>query len=192
MTIVKNSVIAFVFYLVMLALMIYAYRSKNGFIKCFYAGLIVLWSLFPVLFAIYGRRPSEYYFLFLYPFIYIVIAEFFYTIKKIQLLLMICIMLLVANFNLLQFNLKTDYYSLKYKDELIRKLAQNLKGKVFNLSYTTALTTDYGFRYLVDYYQIKPTGNWKDPLVQIQIPVDKKSSIKVAKMGVIIPKELSN
>lgn len=95
------------------------------------------------------------------------------------------------NFKALQFNLKTDYYSLKYKDELVRRLTERMKGKIFNLSYTTELTTDYGFRYLVDYYQLKPTGNWNDPLVQIKIPVDNQCSIRVANMGVIIPKELS-
>ncbi len=87
-------------------------------------------------------------------------------------------------------NLNTDYYSLKYKDQLIRKLAEKMKGRTFNLSYTTALTTDYGIRYLVDYYKLNPTGNWKDPLIQIKIPVDSQCSIKVENMGVIIPKEL--
>lgn len=190
-TVVTTSLVTFVFYLVMFVFMTYGYKQKKGFMKYFYASSMMLWLFFPVLFTAYSQRPSEYYFLFLYSFIYLIIADFFYTIKKILFLVMISVILFIANFNLLQFNLKTDYYSLKYKDELIRKLVKRIKGKTFNLSYNTALTTDYGFRYLVDYYQLKPTGNWKDPLVQIQIPADNKSSIKVADMGVIIPKELS-
>lgn len=190
--IIKSSFIAAVFYFSLLAIQLFMLKNKKGFIKFFYGASITLWFIFPILFAKYGQRPSEYYFLFLYPFIYVTIADFFYTTKKILLLFIILVLLFVMNFKSLKSNLNTKYYSLKYKDELVRKLAEKMKGKVFNLSYTTALTTDYGFRYLIDYYQIRPTGNWKDPLVQIKIPVDKQSSIKVANMGVIIPKELSH
>lgn len=191
-TVAKSLFIASLFYCVFFVIQCFLYINKKGFIKTFYGSSILLWILFPIVFAKYGQRPSEYYFLFLYPFIYVVLADFFFSIKKIPLFIIIALILLIANLGLLQFNLKTDYYSLKYKDELVRRLAEKMKGKVFNLSYTTTLTTDYGFRYLIEHYGIKPTGNWKDPLVQIQIPFDSKSSIRVANMGVIIPKELAD
>lgn len=190
-TIIKSLFITIILYFSIPAMQFFIFMNKKGFIKLFYGASIALWLIFPIVFAKYGQRPSEYYFIFLYPFIYATVTDFFYTIKKIPLLFIMLILLFIMNFKSLQSNLNTKYYSLKYKDLLVRQLAQKLKGKVFNLSFTTALTTDYGFRYLIDYYQIKPTGNWKDPLVQIKIPVDDQSSIKVANMGIIIPKELS-
>lgn len=100
------------------------------------------------------------------------------------------LILLLTNITPLFFNLKTDPYSLKYKDMLVRKLSIETKGKKFNLSFTTALSTDFGFRYLITHYKISYTGDWKDPLVQIKIPADNKCKIKVNDMGVIIPSEL--
>lgn len=189
--IIRSFLVAFLFYFGIFSMQFFMFTNKKGFLKIFYAASMMLWILFPLVFAKYGQRPSEYYFIFLYLFIYITIVDFFYTIKKIPVLFFLLILLFGFNFKTLQNNLHTDYYSLKYKDQLVRQLAEKMKGKIFNLSYTTALTTDYGFRYLVDYYKLNPTGNWKDPLVQIKIPVDDQCLIKVANMGVIIPKELT-
>ncbi len=47
-----------------------------------------------------------------------------------------------------------------------------------------------GFNYLIDYYQIKQTGNWKDPLVEIRIP-PKENDVIIYNIGIKIPKELS-
>lgn len=189
--ITKSTFAAVIFYFSLLVIQLFMLKNKKGFTRVFYSSSAILWIIFPIFFAKYGQRPSEYYFIFLYPFIYTIISDFFYTIKKIPLVCTLLIFLFLINFKSLQTNLETRYYSLKYKDELIRKLAEKTKGKIFNLSYTTELTTDYGFRYLIEQYQLKPTGNWKDPLVQIKIPVDNQSSIKVENMGVIIPKELA-
>lgn len=190
--IMKSSLITIVFYFCILAMQVILLSNKKGFIKFFYGGSIALWIIFPILFGIYGQRPSEYYFIFLSPFIYVVIADFFFSIKRVPLFLALIIFIFIMNFKQLQMNLNTDYYSLKYKDQLVRQLAEKIKGRIFNLSYTTKLTADYGFRYLVDYYKLNPTGNWKDPLIQIKIPVDNQCAIRVANMGVIIPKELSH
>ena len=190
LVIVKNIYVTVLFYIGIVITQYHLYKNKKGFLKDFYFISLLVWIIFPFIFGKYGQRPSEYYFMFLYPFIYLTIVDFFLLYKKVILLIAISFILLGVNLQSLFFNMKTDPYSLKYKDMLIRKLSNEVKGKKFNLSYSTSLTTDYGFRYLVDYYKIPFTGDWNDPLVQIKIPADNKCKIKVNDMGVIIPSEL--
>ncbi|MFA6081071.1 MAG: hypothetical protein WC741_01560 [Patescibacteria group bacterium] len=185
----KNVLMIFFFYIAIAFSQFLLYRKKRGYLKNFYLAAFILWMVFPLIFGIYGQRPSEYYFMFLYPFIYITLIEILLLYKK-KLLIFIFIILFIINLRPLFFNLQDDKYSLKFKDELIRKLTDRTKGKKFNISFTTSVGSDAGFRYLIKYYKIHYTGDWKDPLVQIKIPANNKCRIKVNEMGVIIPKEL--
>lgn len=185
----KNILMMFIFHVVTAFSQFFLYQKKNGYSKNFYLASFVLWMVFPLIFGIYGQRPSEYYFMFLYPFIYVTLIEILLHYKK-RLLIFIFVILFLANLRPLFFNLQDDTFSLKFKDELIRKLDNRTKGKKFNISFSTSVGSDAGFRYLINYYKIPYTGNWNDPLVQIKIPADNKCQIKVNDMGVIIPSEL--
>lgn len=188
--ITKNILVMFIFYIAIAFSQFFLYRKKKGYLKNFYLSSLILWIAFPLIFGKYGQRPSEYYFMFLYPFIYITLIEIILLSKK-KLLVFIFIILFLVNIRSLFFNLQNDIYSLKFKDEIIHELANRTKGKKFNISFTTSVGNDAGFRYLIDYYKIAQTGNWKDPLIQIRVPVNNECQIKINNMGVIIPKELS-
>lgn len=91
---------------------------------------------------------------------------------------------------MLRQNLESDKLSLVYRDKLIKNLAKITKGKKFNISYTVPLGRDTGFKYLIEYYRIKQTGNWNNSLIQIKIPADNSCLIKEGDIGAIIPTEL--
>lgn len=178
------------FYLTVALTIIFLIKNKKNYLRSFYSATLILWFVFPLFFAKYGQRPSEYYFVFIMPFIYMIIVDFILTIKKSYLLYVFIILLISFNYNKLRENLKSENLSLIYRDKLIKNLAKITKNKKFNISYTVPLGRDTGFKYLIEYYGIKQTGNWKDSLIQIKIPADKNCLIKEGDIGVIIPPEL--
>ncbi len=186
----KSIPVIILFYLAITLIIIFLIKNKKNYLKSFYLSTLVLWFIFPLIFAKYGQRPSEYYFVFIMPFIYMIIIDFVLTIKKSWFLYIFTILLFTFNFNKLRENLKSENLSLIYRDKLIKDLAKITKKKKFNISYTVPLGRDTGFKYLIEYYGIKQTGNWSDPLIQIKIPVDNNCLIKEGDIGVIIPKEL--
>lgn len=186
----KSAPATILFYLIITIMIIFLIKNKRNYLKSFYSAVLLLWFIFPPFFSKYGQRPSEYYFVFIMPFIYMIIVDFILTIKKPYLLYIFIILLIVFNFNNLKENLKSENLSLIYRDKLIKNLAKITKGKKFNISYTVPLGRDTGFKYLIEYYGIKQTGNWKDSLIQIKIPADKSCLIKEGDIGVIIPPEL--
>ncbi len=86
-------------------------------------------------------------------------------------------------------NLRRDSGSLFYKDALIKDLYERTKGQKFNISYTVPTGRDTGFRYLLDYYHVKQTGDWSDALIQVKIPPGD-SQIVFGNYGYFIPKKL--
>jgi DNA-dependent RNA polymerase auxiliary subunit epsilon len=126
----------------------------------------------------------------LYPFIFIVIIDFFFVLKKQFTLILLFLLLIFYNWENNLHQLKTGQQSLYYKDLTAKKIKQMLDGKKFNISFSTPLGLNNGFKYLIDYYQIKQTGNFKDPLVEIRIP-PRENDIKISDdIGIKIPKEL--
>lgn len=87
-------------------------------------------------------------------------------------------------------NLRSDLRSLYYEDLIVKNLAVHLNNKKFNISFTTPPGGDSGFRYLIDYYHINQTGDWTDPLVQIQWPCNKTCQPVFGVIGATIPYEL--
>jgi DNA-dependent RNA polymerase auxiliary subunit epsilon len=178
------------FYFIFYFLFFFLIKKKKGFYRIFYQALLFLWIIFPFAFSFYGKRPSEYYFIFLYPFIFIVIIDFFFVLKKQFTLILLFLLLIFYNWENNLHQLKTGQQSLYYKDLTAKKIKQMLDGKKFNISFSTPLGLNNGFKYLIDYYQIKQTGNFKDPLVEIRIP-PRENDIKISDdIGIKIPKEL--
>ena len=67
--------------------------------------------------------------------------------------------------------------SLYYKDKVASFLAKVAKGgEPFNVSFSTFLGEDQGYRYLFDYYQLEYLGNPELSLVRILVPPDDKES----------------
>lgn len=144
---------------------------------------------FPLFFIIYGQRPSEYYFVFLYPFILIIIADFFLSIKQLSIILIFGVLFFFIHSKQITDNLQPNIFGLYYKDKTIKKLKRLTSNKKFNVSFDTSLGRNSGYNYLIDYYNIKQTGNWNDPLVEIRIP-PKKDDIRIQNIGIKIPQEL--
>ncbi len=180
----------FIYFLILIFLIILMIYKKNLFKKSFYFAFLMIWVLFPIFFMIYGKRPSEYYFLFLYPFIYLIIIDLMITFKKNWLLILYISSIIFLTKEKIFLNLKENPLGLYYKELAVKKLKELTTGKKFNISIDTELGLNSGFNYLIDYYQIKQTGNWKDPLVEIRIP-PKENDVIIYNIGIKIPKELS-
>ncbi len=185
----RSITITKIFYFFIFLITIYLYRTKKKFLKNFYLATIILWLSFPVFFTLYGQRPSEYYFVFLYPFILIIIADFFLSIKQLPIIIIFGTLILFINSKQIINNLQSNIFGLYYKDKAIRKLKRLIENKKFNISFDTPLGTNFGYNYLINYYDIKQTGNWNDPLVEIRIP-PKKDDIVIGAIGLKIPQEL--
>ena len=186
----KSQTTTFLFYLLAITILVILIKRTQKFLRNFYISVLFLWLIFPFGFAKYGQRPSEYYFIFLYPFMYIIIINFFQTLKKSYFLYLFLIIMMMINLNKLKENFKSDNLSLIYRDKLIKNLIPLIKNKKFNISYTVPLGRDTGFKYLIEYYGIKQTNNWSDPLIQIKIPADQSCQLKSGEMGIFIPPEL--
>lgn len=187
--ILRNEYITVLFYLAISGMFVHLYRKGKKFSRIFNLANLVIWLLFPIGFMIYGKRPSEYYFVFLYPFIYIGIVSFFTSIKRPLQLFALIAMLIVLNLQPLHNNLKSNMFGLYHKEKAILKLKQLTDGKKFNVSFSVPPGEHTGYDYLMDWHGIKQTGNWSvDPLVQVHIPVAKED-IKVGNIGIILPKK---
>ena len=176
-------------YFVLLLIIFYLCKKKEKFHKLFYYSTLFLWLVFPLFFILYGKRPSEYYFVFLYPFIFISFIDFIFTFKKNYVAYFLILLLSICSIQNSLSHLKTNIFSLYYKDLAIKELKKLTENKKFNISFDTSLGANSGYRYLIDYYQIKQTGNWSDPLVQIRIP-PKEGDIHIQEIGIKIPQEL--
>ncbi len=185
----RSELLAKLFYFILLLIIIYLSQRKKKIHKLFYYSTLFLWLIFPLFFILYGKRPSEYYFVFLYPFIFISLIDFAFTVKKNYLVYLLILLLFICNIQNSISYLRDNVFSLYYKDLAIKKLKKLTENKKFNISFDVLPGRDNGFRYLIDYYQIKPTGNWQDPLVQIRIP-PKEDDIRIKAFGIKIPKEL--
>lgn len=159
-------------------------KARNYFIP-----FTSVWILFPILFSLYSQRPSEYYFLFLFPFIFLIIINFFVLTKKTFLLIFISTLLIYIYYPTYSQILSPAQISLYTKDKLVLKLAQLIKNKKCNVTINAPMGRDTGFKFLIDYYGIKQTRNFNDPLAEIDIPAQKNDYI-IGSMGIKIPPDL--
>lgn len=166
--------------------------KKSGFYQILYQSFSLLWIAVPLFFVLYGKRPSEYYFNFLYPLIYIIIIDYFFTIKKTHLLAAVFIMYACINAPLIKPNLNTNFYGLYYKDQVIKKIKTKTTGMKINIALDTWPNGDTGFRYLINYYNIKQTGNPKDTLIIIRTQPHDDGDQRIGGYGLLLPPALRN
>lgn len=187
----KDIFFGILFYLSILFFSSYTIiKNKNKFQKLFLKSFLGIWLIFPIIFYFLGKRPSEYYFYFLYPFIFLVLIDFFFLLKKQYFFIFYLIFLVIANLTSLRNTLKSYSFGLYYKEKAIKQLKELIdQSKDFNISFDTPLGLNNGFNYLIDYYQIKQSKDFSDPLIEIRIP-PQPTDIKINQIGLKIPKEV--
>ncbi len=177
-------------YILFFLMIRYLSQKKEGFYKYFYQATTVLWIIVPIFFTIYGKRPSEYYFNFLYPFILVGIIDYFLVRNKPALLTGIIILFIVINAPFLHYQLATNPYGLGFKDQVIKKIKQKTSGLNFNIALDTGPNGDTGFRYLIDYYKIKQSGNSKDQQIIIRTQPHDDGDQRIGGYGLLLPPNL--
>lgn len=192
----SSNYIGVIFYLVVLGLLIYAIKIglKNYPKRSLLMGLLFIWIAAPIFFSIYGARPSEYYFDYLIPIIVLVFAFYMSKLFEINtkfryvvgiLLLLFATRLIYKNINEMSRNSLYLYYT----DKSIKFLSDMTYGsKKFNVSFDTDLSGDGNFRYLMDYYRVKYTGDPADTLIEVVVPPDKKpNTFPIGGVGLYFP-----
>jgi hypothetical protein len=137
----------------------------------------------------WGKRPAEYYFIFLYHFIYLTLINFFTKIKKSLILIFILIFIFFLTKENIFSTFKNNYFGFYYKEKVAKIIKKKTEGKKFNISFDVPLGMNYGFNYFFDFYQIKQSGNFSDHLIEVRIP-PKQNDIVLEKIGIKIPKEI--
>lgn len=176
-------------YLVVLAVLFFLALRLSGFFKKFYFATATLWLFFPLGFMIWGQRPSEYYFNFLCPYIILLISHFLSFLSK-KAVYPLLILMIFSSFGAKenQVLLAANPLGMHYKSLAVKEIWRVSRGKNFNISYSVPSGYDSGYRYLLDFYNIKQSGNNKDALVKIVIPPDREPVAKVfGGIGVFIP-----
>lgn len=145
--------------------------KKNIFNKI----LFFTWITFPIIFIIYGKRPSEYYFTFCLPMIILALSQLISKIKINKFFLLIFVILIssITIFSKLKKN-HVYAFSLANKINVIKYIKEKTADQKFNISYSVPFGQNSGYSYLIDYFKLKPTNDPNDPLIEIVIPGQDK------------------
>ena len=179
------------FLFIILFMTLYLIKKNRSFLKNFYISFLIILIFTPIAFQFYGTRPTEYYFLYLAPFIIITIADFLILLNRKFLLVPLFVFLLALNNASLNKNLHFIPIGLFYKDKTIKILKNNIdETKKFNVTIDAPLGFHNGYKYLLDWYKIPQSGNFTDPLIQIKLPPEEVDIRVNDGIGLIIPKEV--
>ncbi len=154
--------------------------------------LMYVWFAFPLLFALYGKRPSEYYFNYLLVIAVIAVGVFVVKIKKIWILLLVAVLMLHLGAKSTErfYNASTGLYR---KDEVVRLVGDLTFGMPrFNVSFSLGNEGDTGMKYLMALYGINPTGNSADPLIELTAPPRPNSNFELHGVGIQIHRNFGN
>jgi len=172
------------FFFSMIAFLI-AKKQKASFSKYFFIPLAIFLAIFFLGFAVYGQRPSEYYFNFLIPLFILIMAEFLKRSRFGSILVLILALFWAYQSIAL---LKPLSLSLENKDRAIKYLAQTAQGQEINIAFSTPLGRDTGYRYLLDYYKIRLSDKPEAPLYKIVVPPDREQvTTVVGDIGIFVP-----
>lgn len=187
----ENPQLTIVFYAFIAGALAFLIKKKEGFLRVFYSASLMLWLVFPFFFMLYGKRPSEYYFIFLYPLIVVTLIHFFFTIRMWFVLIIFLIVMIYTNYVVIQKNMETNNItSLIYKDRVVRKVIEYTgEKKSLNVSYDVPLGWNNGYSYLFTVYGVTEQNKAELPLIKIRIP-PYTEDIKVGLIGVYLPEEL--
>ncbi len=150
-------------------------------------GISLVWAFSLPLFYLLVKNPSEYYFNYLLvPFI-LFLSILFGSWKKFGVLVLVTIAIyfgsqaspLLRNVNL---SLREKTYSVQVLDKITKDT------EPFNVSFDVPLNEDTGFRYLLKFYKVPASGDFRDPLIEFVIPSRiKKDTFSVGPIGFSFP-----
>lgn len=186
---VSNPYAAIAFLILLGAIFFYFIYKTQGFHNLFYISSLTLIIITIVGFSLYGKRPSEYYFTYFMPFIYIALSDFLIRLNRKLITGIVIGVLIFINFTDLKNSTKRESLNLYDKDTAVQKIIPFAQDKRVNVSYDMPLGLNNGYDYFVDYYKINRTGDAKDPLIELRIP-PRDGDIVVENIGVHIPPEL--
>ena len=186
--ITTNPIIGGVFYAALLGLLMHLSIVRKKFDKIFYISALAIYILTALVYLRYSERPSEYYFLYLYPFITVAISDFLYRVNKVA-VVAVCVIFFMINLPKLSTIIQPYVLSLSTKEKIAKYLKTELHGKSYRIKYEMPLGWNTGYEYLFQYYDIKSSDNSKDPVVILRSPA-RKTDVNFNKVGVYIPKEL--
>ncbi|GAB4219349.1 MAG: hypothetical protein Fur009_5080 [Candidatus Microgenomates bacterium] len=125
-------------------------------------------------------------------YLYLLIILFFEKIKFKSILILYLLIIFIINKNQLLSVFNDDLNGLYYKDKAIKYIKKITKAKKnFNISFKVTIGENHGYNYLIEYYNIKQSGNFNDPLIEIVSPPEE-NNIKFGNIGIKIPKEIEN
>lgn len=176
-----------VYILVSLGLIVLAIKLKNVIQKKMFFGLGLTWILSLPLFYFLIKNPSEYYFNYLLVIFLLLIASVLNLMKRVGFVIgvILAVYLALGSITLLK---SYNYYLTEKVNAVLflKKVTQN--SAPFNVSFDVPFNEDTGYKYLLDYYKVKYSGNPKDPLIEFVIPpVKKPGSFFLGKIGLYIP-----
>ena len=176
------------FYFLPLLIALYLLRRETEkFKQKFFLATIILWLVFPFGFTFFGQRPSEYYFNFLYPFLILLFAYFLLKIiKDWRLIFLLLLLFFFFRIDQLKAGLQPNSLGSFYKEKVVQRIDEIGQGKKFNVSFSVPLGLDTGYRYLLEFYQIKQSQDPDDPLFQIVIPPQKENEL-FGRIGLQVP-----
>lgn len=186
----NNLYLTGLFYFTFLGLLIYQVRKAKGYHQSFYVASLVLWISTALVYLKFTQRPSEYYFLYLYPIMTLTLLKVVQT-KMNRGILMLCIFILFVNAGRLSTATETYNRGLHEKMQTIQIVKRLVGNQKFNVAYDLPLGLATGYDYLFDYYHIPPSKNPKDPLVILRSPA-QKGDIVISQLGIFIPSTLTN
>lgn len=174
----SSTIFLSIIYLLVLVLSLYLTYKRKKFFRSFYLAFTALLILTPLVFSLYGIRPSEYYFLYLIPFLYIFLIDLFKDKKgNIILFFYICLIILY-NINKISEKTKYDFRSLAAKEKVVKVLKEKIGNKKYSISFYGEDGLDTGFRYLMKYHKLNVSFDGKNELIEIGIPA-RETSTKV-------------
>lgn len=185
---IKNSILTIVLYISLFALTFWLMRKSKGFDRHVYRAFMGVLLITPVFFILYGKRPSEYYFVFLYPLLYIILIQSAQLLKKRSLVVIAGVILVVLQFQEYKNLLRPTNVGLYYKDKAVQHIQSSIANKSYNIHFRTATGRNTGFRYLLDYYGIPEQTDPDDPAIDISIPPESGAT-EVGGIGVRIPSD---
>lgn len=176
---INNLVFSIIIWLI---LVIYGFINRR---RAYFFTFTIVLFITPIAFAVYGQRPSEYYFNFLLPII-ILYLSIFISKKKIPPYILLLIFSIFSLYSLK--SIKINPTSLFYKNEIVKKAKDTLKETPVYISYDTPLGENNGFDYLINYYKINRSKDTSRPGVQFIIP--KKDNLpSFGNISLFIPEQ---
>lgn len=160
-----------------------SFSKNNKIIK----SISVIWFVWPIIFVIYGKRPSEYYFNFTLPLMIVAFSILLSKISK-KIIVHFIIFLLIASYSIKNRikNPQQTPFSLANKIAVAKFIKSKVTDQKFNLSYSVPSGYNTGYGYLLYSVDAIPTNNPSDPLIQIVIP-PTSTNIVFGGIGVQLP-----